>query len=78
MIATVAIMTALTWARAGAGAQALTKEELLKLYDAGFGEELIAEKIATDGIAFEVSADVMLELKNTGLSETLIGQLVRA
>ena len=45
-----------------ASAEELTKEELLKLHEAGFRSSILITKIQSSEIAFEVDTDTMLEL----------------
>jgi len=51
---------------------ALTLEQVVKLSQAGFSEELIVTKIKKNGKAFDLNTDELLELKKQGLTENII------
>src|SRR5437868_58293 len=51
---------------------ALTVEEVVKLSQSGFSEELIITKIKKNGKAFDLSADELLDIKKAGVSDNVI------
>ena len=53
-------------------AESLTVEDVVKLSKAGLSEELIITRIKKNGKAFDFSTEELLELKGTGVSETII------
>jgi hypothetical protein len=52
--------------------ESLTVEDVVKLSKAGLTEEVIITKIRKNGKAFDLSTDELVELKNTGISESVI------
>jgi tetratricopeptide (TPR) repeat protein len=61
-----------------ASAQALSKQDILKLSSGGVADEIIIQKVQQDGIAFDMSADTILELRNAGLPNGVIKALISA
>src|SRR4026209_1575761 len=53
-------------------AESLTLEEVVKLSKAGFSEELIITRIKKSGKAFDLSTDELVELRRTGIGESII------
>src|ERR1700704_199195 len=51
---------------------ALTVEEVVKLSQSGFAEELIITKIKKNGKAFDLSAEELLDIKKAGVSDNVI------
>jgi hypothetical protein len=51
---------------------ALTVEEVIKLSQSGFAEELIITKIKKNGKAFDLSAEELLDIKKAGVSDNVI------
>jgi hypothetical protein len=51
---------------------ALTVEEVIKLSQSGFAEELIITKIRKNGKAFDLSAEELLDIKKAGVSDNVI------
>ena len=51
---------------------ALTVEEVVKLSQSGFSEELIITKIKKNGKAFDLSAEELLDIKKAGVSDNVI------
>src|SRR5215813_9081383 len=58
------------------GTTPLTIEEVLKLSQGGFSEDLIITKIKKNGRAFNLSAEELLGLKGSGVSENVIKYLL--
>jgi len=54
----------------------LSIEEILKMHEAGFSDDVLITQIRKRGRAFNLNADEMLDLKKDGLSETVINFLV--
>lgn len=54
----------------------LTIEEVVKLSQAGFSEELIVAKVKKNGKAFDLSTDELLELRKAGVNETVVRYLL--
>ena len=54
----------------------LTVEEVVKLFQAGFSEDLIITRIKKNGKAFDLNTDEMLELKKLGVSDNVIKYLL--
>jgi hypothetical protein len=50
----------------------LTVEEVVKLSKAGFSEEVIITRIRKNGKAFDLSTDELVELKKTGIGDSII------
>jgi hypothetical protein len=57
-------------------AKGLTKADLLAMKRAGVQSELIIKMIRSDGIGFDLDARLLLELKKSGLSDSVIAALV--
>jgi hypothetical protein len=54
------------------GVGVLTVEEVVKLLQAGFSEELIVTKIKANGKAFNLSTEELLELRKIGINDTIV------
>src|SRR2546421_9118002 len=63
--------TRLEGAQAGKST-ALNVEEVVKLSQSGFAEELIITKIKKNGKAFDLSAEELLDIKKAGVSDNVI------
>lgn len=57
---------------------ALTNADVLKLSRAGLGDEVIVEKINNSPADYSVEPDDLIALKKAGLSNAVIGAMVRA
>ncbi len=64
------------WQAPSGAARDLTVEEVIKLHQSGFAEDLIIAKIKKNGKAFDLSTDELLELKKLGISEQIIKYLL--
>ena len=60
------------YAQAPSGDGALTLQQVVKLSQEGFSEELIITRIKKNGKAFDLNTDELLDLKKQGLSENVI------
>ncbi|MBI5366127.1 MAG: hypothetical protein HZA54_03745 [Planctomycetes bacterium] len=58
-------------------AGAVTKEEIVKLAQAGVGDEVIINQISADGTVFQLSAQEILELKGAKVSERVISFMIQ-
>jgi hypothetical protein len=56
--------------------RALTIEEVVKLSQTGFADDLIITKIKKNGKAFDLSTDELIELRKVGVSELVIKYLL--
>ena len=56
----------------------LTKDELVRLHEAGFRNTVLITKIRASGITFEVDTETMLELKEKGIHQDVIEALLEA
>lgn len=54
----------------------LTVEEVLKLVQSGFSEELIITKIRKNAKAFDLNTDELVELKRLGVSDNIVKYLL--
>ncbi len=54
----------------------LGKDDILTLLQAGFGEDLIIQKIHATGIAFEPAVSTMVELKRAGATDRILAALL--
>ncbi len=52
--------------------ESLTVEEVVKLSKAGFSEEVIITRIKKNAKAFDLSTDELVELRKTGVSDSII------
>ncbi len=59
-------------------AQAITKEDVVKLTQAGLGDEVIIAKIRKDGTVFDLSAADILELKKAGVTAKVLQAMLQA
>ncbi|HTS27389.1 MAG TPA: PEGA domain-containing protein [Bryobacteraceae bacterium] len=57
---------------------ALTNSDVVKLKTAGFGDDLIIDKIATNPSAFHLEFDDMVELRKAGISDAIIQAMLHA
>jgi hypothetical protein len=60
-----------------ASAEVMTNDTVLTLVKAGLSEPLIIDKINSEPCGYDVSTKSLLALKNSGLSDSLIGAMVR-
>lgn len=65
-------------ASAQASGNALTKEKLVALKNAGISDSVLIQQIQKDGIGFDMIADTTLELKNAGFSNDVLEALLQA
>ena len=56
----------------------LTRDELVRLHEAGFRNTVLITKIRSSGITFEVDTETMLELKEKGIHQDVIEALLEA
>jgi hypothetical protein len=56
---------------------ALSKEKLVALKNAGIGDSVLIEQIQKDGISFDMNADATLELKKAGFSNEVLQTLLK-
>jgi hypothetical protein len=56
--------------------QQLTEAKIVEMHKAGLSDDLIIQQIKRDGISFQMNADATLELKRSGLSERVLGELL--
>jgi len=54
----------------------LSIEEVVKMHDAGFSDDVLITQIKKNGKGFHLNTDEMLDLKKAGLSESVINFLV--
>jgi hypothetical protein len=57
---------------------ALSKEKIIALKNAGVSDSVLIQQIQKDGINFEMNADATLELKNSGVSNEVLQALLTA
>jgi hypothetical protein len=57
---------------------ALSKDKLAALRTAGLSDSVLIQQIDKDGISFDMSADMTLELKGSGFSNDVLQALLRA
>ncbi len=76
MKTTMTTLAALVLMASAALAQAITKDEIIKLSKEGVGEEVIIAKIKMDRPAFVLSADDILDLKKQGVSDKVIAAMI--
>ena len=57
---------------------ALSKEKLVALKNAGLNDSVLIQQIQKDGIGFDMNADTTLELKNVGFSNEVLQALLQA
>ena len=74
-IALAAIPSALN-AQSPAKMGQLTIEEIVKLSQTGFSDELIIAKVKKNAKAFDLSADELIELRKAGVSENVVRYLL--
>lgn len=56
---------------------AISKDQLIALRNAGLGDSVLIEQIKKDGISFEMTPDTTLELKKAGFSDEVLGALLQ-
>jgi len=56
----------------------ITNEDVIKLKEAGFGDELIIDKIANTPAAFRLEFDDLVALRKTGISDAVIQAMMHA
>jgi len=71
-MALAAAMLGLQGAQTPGSTAPLSVEEVVKLCQTGFSEELIVTKIKKNGKAFDLSTEELLELKKSGVSDNII------
>src|SRR5215469_6450129 len=54
----------------------LSVEEVVKMHDAGFSDDVVITQIRKNGKGFHLNTDEMLDLKKAGLSDSVIRFLV--
>src|ERR1051325_1035341 len=59
-----------------APASALSLEDVIKLTKDGFSEEVIVAKIKRNNKPFDLSRDELVELKKSGINDTIIRLLI--
>jgi hypothetical protein len=64
--------------RAQTSANAISKDKLIALRNAGVGDSVLIEQIRKDGIGFDINADTTLELKAAGFSNDVLQALLQA
>ncbi|MFL6449174.1 MAG: hypothetical protein ACJ746_16030 [Bryobacteraceae bacterium] len=64
------------FAQADKSTAALSLDDVIKLCAAGMSDEVVITKIKKSGKAFDLSPDEMLELKKSGLTDTVIRYLL--
>ncbi len=57
-------------------AQPVTRDDIVRFVGAGFSDDIILKKVHGDGLAFELTADEMLFLKEAGVSNAVIEGLL--
>lgn len=62
----------------GASGTPLTNADVLKLKDAGLGDQLIVDKIKASSANYRLEATNLIELKTAGLSDALISAMLEA
>ena len=67
-----AVSSPVARAQAPKSGESLTVEEVVKLSKAGLSEEVIVTRIRKNGKAFDLSTDELLELKKTGVGDSII------
>ena len=55
-----------------AALEPLSDQDVIQMIQAGFGEETIIKAIEANGVSFDRSVQELLQLKNAGVSETVI------
>jgi hypothetical protein len=55
----------------------LTREQIVELHAAGIGDATIARQVDANGISFDATAAVLLDLKRAGLSDTVLDAVIR-
>ena len=56
----------------------MTNADVVKLKEAGFGDDLIIDKIATNPTAFHLEFDDMVGLRKAGISDAIIQAMLHA
>ncbi len=59
-------------------AKPLTNADVIKLLENGFGDEQVISTIQASPVQFDISADVLIELKKTGVSQQVIAAMLKA
>lgn len=62
---------------ATAVAQQVTKEDIIKLHEAGCGDDLILTYIGARGAQLNLSTDDITSLKGGGVSDRVIGEILK-
>jgi hypothetical protein len=75
-----AFLVGMGWAaaqqRPSESGRGLSVEEIIKLYQSGFADDLIITKIRKNGKPFDLSTEELLELKKVGISEQVVKYLL--
>jgi hypothetical protein len=58
-------------------AASLTTQQIIDLHSAGIGDAVIAQQVEANGITFDADSAALLTLKKAGLSDTVLGAVVR-
>jgi hypothetical protein len=56
----------------------LTNGDILRMKEAGIGDDVVVSKIKTSGADYKVGVDDLLELKKAGLSDNIITAMIEA
>ena len=67
-----------TRAATKSGGTLLTNADIIKLKDAGFGEQLIIDKIKNSSGDYRLDTDDLLALKKAGISDTVMSAMMQA
>lgn len=70
--AAVALISATLWA-----GDSLRNGDIVKLVQAGFEPATIIQKIRSSETAFDLSTDALIALKNSGVDETIVREMIR-
>lgn len=65
------------YSQAQTSGNALSKEKLIALKNAGLNDSVLIQQIQKDGISFDMNADTTLELKNAGFSNDVLQALLQ-
>lgn len=64
-------------ADAPSGSRRFGNRDVLDMHKAGFGAELIAEKIRTSACSFDTTPEALIQLKNAGVPESVLVAMLR-
>ena len=71
-----AATAALSATASQASQQGLTTDQVIKMVEAGLGEDLIITRLRRDGKTFDLEVEEMLRLKKAGVSENILKVMV--